>query len=229
MKHTRIGSRLLMAASFVENGNTVCDVGCDHGKLSLYLVKEQKAKQIIATDINKQPLEKAIKLFAENNLSEKGRFLLTDGLQNIENTQDITHIVIAGLGGETMANVLQAAPFVKKQKIDLVLVPAQSGSRIRKYLYENGFSILEEKTVSENKKFYTCIHARYTQDYKTPSIYECYIGKSEENKGESALGYFQMVLSQLEKQEKGQRIDLGKSDLLLQQAIKKVKTLLITS
>ncbi len=52
MNHQNIGSRLLMAASFVDCGKTVCDVGCDHGKLSLYLICSQKAQHIIATDIN---------------------------------------------------------------------------------------------------------------------------------------------------------------------------------
>ena len=74
MKNTNIGSRLLMAASFVQDGKTVCDVGCDHGKLSLYLIKEGKARRIIATDINAKPLQKAVDLFSRHGLSDKARF-----------------------------------------------------------------------------------------------------------------------------------------------------------
>ena len=131
---------MLMAASFVDNGGTVCDVGCDHGKLSLYLVQRGKARQIIATDINAQPLQKAVDLFASHDLSHTATFLLTDGLQGIENTEDITHVVIAGLGGHTMAQVIENAPFIKENKVQLVLLPAQSGYFVRKFLYENGYT-----------------------------------------------------------------------------------------
>lgn len=72
MKDTNLGSRLLMAASFVKNGDTVCDVGCDHGKLGLYLIQTGRAKKIIATDINIKPLNKAVKLFEENGFPTSG-------------------------------------------------------------------------------------------------------------------------------------------------------------
>ena len=113
-----------MAASLVCGGRTVCDVGCDHGKLSLYLVKSGKAENVIATDINKMPLQKAVDLFAEHGISEKAQFLLTDGLQGIEDTKDITHVVICGLGGDTMAQIIHNAPFIKENGVQLVLLPA---------------------------------------------------------------------------------------------------------
>lgn len=221
-----MGSRLLMAASFVDNGGTVCDVGCDHGKLALYLIQRGKAKKVIATDINRQPLQKAIDLFATYNLSHTAEFLLTDGLQGIENTADITHVVIAGLGGHTMESVLESAPFVKKQKTRLVLLPAQSGYRIRKYLYESGFEIEKEQTVSEKGKFYSCISAVYTGNIRTADIYDLYIGKSDDCTGEDAKGYFEMILSQLEKKRKGFEIDNGSENADLKKAINKIKYLL---
>lgn len=216
---------MLMAASFVDNGVTVCDVGCDHGKLSLYLIQKGKAKQIIATDINPQPLQKAIDLFAIHDLSHTAQFLLTDGLQGIENTENITHIVIAGLGGHTMAQVIENAPFIRKQNIQLVLLPAQSGYFIRKYLYENGFEILKEKTVSEKGKYYSCINAVYTGNIVKPDIYDIYIGKSRENCGADAAGYFEMILSQLEKKQKGFEIDTGAAKAEYARAIEKIKKL----
>ncbi len=217
---------MLMAASFVNNGNTVCDVGCDHGKLSLYLIQSGRAKNIIATDINRQPLQKAVTLFAQNDLSHTAQFLLTDGLQGLEDTKDISHVVIAGLGGHTMAQVIENAPFIKRQKTHLVLLPAQSGYFVRKYLYENGFEIITEKTVSEKGKFYSCINAVYTGKTLQPDIYDMYIGKSCENTGEAAKGYFEMILSQLEKKQKGFTIDKGQADRQFTQAIEKINHLI---
>ncbi len=221
-----MGSRLLMAASFVDNGDTVCDVGCDHGKLSLYLVQQGRAKNIIATDINKQPLQKAIDLFASRGLSHTAQFLHTDGLQGIEDTSPITHVVIAGLGGHTMEQVIDSAPFVKRQKTRLVLLPAQSGYQIRKYLYTNGFAIEKEQTVAEKGKYYSCISAVYTGQAHTPDIYDMYIGQSGKCTGPAATGYFEMVLSQLEKKRKGFEIDNGTRNAGYTAAIEKIKALL---
>ncbi len=217
---------MLMAASFVENGKTVCDVGCDHGKLSLYLIQSHKAEKIIATDINPQPLQKAVDLFSVNNLSHKAEFYLTDGLQNIENIVDISHVVIAGLGGHTMAQVIDNAPFIKNNKVQLVLLPAQSGYFVRKYLYENGFEITDEKTVAEKGKYYSCMSAVYTGESAEYNIYDLYIGKSDKNTDESAKGYFEMILSQLEKKQKGFEIDTGRGKEDYRLAIEKIKKLL---
>ncbi|MBQ8604637.1 MAG: SAM-dependent methyltransferase [Oscillospiraceae bacterium] len=226
MKDTNLGSRLLMAASFVDNGDTVCDVGCDHGKLSLYLVQRGKARQVIATDINSQPLQKAVDLFATHDLSHTATFLLTDGLQGIENTENITHVVIAGLGGHTMAQVIENAPFIKENRVQLVLLPAQSGYFVRRWLYENGFSINMEKTVTEKGKYYSCISAVYTGEVKQPDIYDMYIGESHTNTDSSAKGYFEMILSQLEKKHTGIMIDTGTADNGYADAVERIKQLI---
>lgn len=226
MKYENIGSRLLMAASLVSNGKTVCDVGCDHGKLSLYLVKSGRAERIIATDINKMPLQKAIDLFAEHGISDKAQFFLTDGLQNITDTADITHVVIAGLGGDTMAQIIENAPFIKDNKVQLVLLPAQSGDKIRHYLYTHGFDITSEHTVGENKKFYSVITAVYSGNVQQCDAYDCYIGSSESCEGEDAKGYFEMVLTRLGKKAKGLMIDTGSCPQDILDAIEKTKALI---
>ncbi len=203
MNYKKIGSRLLMAASFVENANTVCDVGCDHGKLSLYLIKENLAKKIIATDINQMPLQKAKDLFLKNDVIEKADFYLTDGLEGIKDISNITHIIIAGLGGHTMAHIIENAPFIKENKVELILLCAQSAFSIRHYLYKNGFEIIKEETVSENKKYYSCMKVVFNDVYTQDNIYNRFIGKSDKNTNKSAKGYFEMVKTQLTKKQKG--------------------------
>ena len=226
MKHENIGSRLLMAASLVCNGKTVCDVGCDHGKLSCYLIQSGKAEKVIATDINKMPLQKAIDLFAEKGISHKAEFYLTDGLQNITDTADITHVVIAGLGGDTMAQIIENAPFIRENAVRLVLLPAQSGDKIRQYLYTHGFDITSEHTVGENKKFYSAICAVYSGNVKECDAYDCYIGKSENCTDESAKGYFEMVLTRLGKKAKGLMIDTGSCPADITDAMEKTQQLI---
>ncbi len=215
-----------MAAGLVCGGKTVCDVGCDHGKLSLYLIKSGKAEKIIATDINKMPLQKAVDLFAENGVSDKAEFYLTDGLQGLTKTDDITHVVICGLGGDTIAQIIHNAPFIRENRVKLVLLPAQSGDKVRKFLYENGYSITGEHTVGENKKFYTAITAEYTGETVECDAYRCFIGESENCTGADAKGYFEMVLTRLEKKAKGLMIDTGNCPADITEAIEKVKKLI---
>jgi tRNA (adenine22-N1)-methyltransferase len=125
-----------------------------------------------------------------------------------------------------MEQVIESAPFVKAQKTRLVLLPAQSGYQIRKYLYENGFEIEKEQTVSEKGKYYSCISAVYTGVCHTPDIYDMYIGKSGECTGDDARGYFEMILSQLEKKRKGFEIDNGTHNAEFEKAIEKIRELL---
>lgn len=226
MKNISIGSRLLTAAGLVLGGKTVCDVGCDHGKLSLYLIQSGRAERIIATDINKMPLQKAVDLFGENGLSHKARFYLTDGLQDIGDTEDISHVVICGLGGDTMAQIIDKAPFIKHNKVKLVLLPAQSGNKIRRYLYDNGFEITGETTVSENKKFYSAICARYTGVKTEYTDFDCFVGKSRYCTDDSAKGYFEMLHTQLEKRRKGSIIDTGECPEGIADAIEQLEKLL---
>lgn len=226
MENINIGSRLLMAASFIENGNVVCDVGCDHGKLSLYLIKNAIAKHIIATDINPKPLQKAIDLFQQNGLSEKAEFFCTDGLQNISDTNGITHVVIAGMGGGNMAQIIENAPFIKENRVKLVLLPAQKGYMVREFLYQNGYEILKERTVAENGKHYTCIEAVYSGNKKERSIFDIYIGKSYENTGSSALGYFNLVFGRLKNKYAGLKIETGKEAPDYIVALEKIQSLI---
>lgn len=226
MKDKSIGSRLLTAAGLVSNGKTVCDVGCDHGKLSLYLIQSGRAEKVIATDINKMPLQKAIDLFAQHGLSHRAQFYLTDGLQNITHTDDITHVVICGLGGDTMAQIIENAPFIKQNKVRLVLIPAQSGNKIRQYLYDSGFDITGETTVGENKKFYSAICAEYTGEKQQYTDFDCFIGKSRYCTDNSAKGYFEMVHTQLKKREKGFVIDTGSCPEGIADAIARIEILL---
>ena len=125
-----------------------------------------------------------------------------------------------------MEQVIESAPFVKEQKTRLVLLPAQSGYQIRKYLYTHGFEIEREQTVSEKGKYYSCISAIYTGTQYQPDIYDMYIGKSHECTGADATGYFSMVLSQLEKKRKGFEIDNGTPSAEYTAAREKIKALI---
>ena len=91
--------RLKLAASFVRPQAVFADVGCDHGRLSVYLMQQCGANSGYACDIRPQPLEKARQLIAKKGLEQQVTPVLTDGLQGM-GQKGITDVVIAGIGGE---------------------------------------------------------------------------------------------------------------------------------
>lgn len=140
--------RLKTIASFVEKNDTVVDVGCDHGYLSIYLKKYNLCKDVIATDISANALQFAIHNIKKANL--KIKTIVSDGLNDVNDCFDT--IVIAGMGTHTIKHILNSPKILKIKKIiiqsnnDLVL--------LRKILNDIGFRLYKNKIVLENGKYY---------------------------------------------------------------------------
>src|SRR5690625_4222163 len=85
---------------FNENNDYLLDIGTDHG----YLIKDAflkgKIKNAIATDINEEPLNNAKRNLKDFNV----KYILTDGFKKIN--EDYNTVVIAGMGGNLISNIL---------------------------------------------------------------------------------------------------------------------------
>lgn len=147
--------RLLACAAFVK-GEKVCDVGTDHGYLAAELLLSGKCRKAIAADINEKPLASARATLEKNGLLDRAEVVLSDGLKNIS-PDGVTDIVIAGMGGELISNILSCADWLNG--INLVLQPMTQAAYLRRWLAEHGFGIAAEKAVSEGKHIYTVINA----------------------------------------------------------------------
>ena len=205
MNELDIGARLGVAASLIENGETVRDIGCDHGKLGRYLLESGKAKRIIATDINEKPLRKAVRLFDERGLSDKALFFQTDGLQGVEDDGSLTHAVIAGVGGNTAAKIISDSGIFKKKGLKIILIPAQKEEEIKLFLLESGYEITSEVAAEENGKYYDCILATYTGEEYSHDAFDLFIGHiaDEEHVNPATAGYLRKRAGQLENILKG--------------------------
>ena len=194
MNQIDIGSRLSAAASCVEGGRTVWDVGCDHGKLSLYLIQTGRAKRIIATDINEKPLQKAVDLFRSHSLEDRAVFFTADGLDNAPEGEDISHIVIAGMGGNTIASILSSSDLPERCGATLVLLPAQREETLRQFLFGGGYRILSEEAVEENGKYYVCLTCVYDGVKRIADLLTIFAGQPA---GSAAVGYLEKRLGQM--------------------------------
>ena len=147
-----LSPRLQTCCSFVHNGDRVADIGCDHGYLGIYLLKNGIARSVIASDINKGPLESAIRNSEKFGVRDKMSFYLSDGVRNIPREFDT--LVCAGMGGDTMISILEAAPWLKDSQYRLVLQCQSKNGTLRRYLTDNGWKILQEQIVKDGKFLY---------------------------------------------------------------------------
>ena len=192
-----LSRRLLLIASLVPKGARVCDIGTDHARLPIYLIKEKKAKHVIATDIRPMPLENAKK-----NVEFSGvtgiELRLCDGLSAVSK-EEIDTVIIAGIGGEVISGIISRAEPLREQPYPLlILQPTTSPEALRRYLYENGFEILTETALKENGKLYSVITACFTGEAKKMPEHFYYTGKVDANTKDGYL-YIQKQYIRLKK------------------------------
>ncbi len=154
-----LSPRLEMTASLVPSGARLADVGTDHAYLPAALLLEGRIPSAIASDLRRGPLERARETAAAFDLKEKISFRLCDGLSGV-GPEEVDAIVIAGMGGETIAAILAAAPWTRERVVSLILQPMSSMSDLRAWLGQNGYDILEERLAREGDSLYTALSVR---------------------------------------------------------------------
>lgn len=140
-----LSKRLNAVASFVPKGAQAIDIGCDHGYLGIYLVKENLVKSIILTDIKESALNQAKKNILKAKLDIKT--ILTNGLENV-NTNDLDTIIISGMGTKTIIDILNTGCLERIE--NLVLSSNNNLYELRDYVESMGFYLQDEVTVLEH-------------------------------------------------------------------------------
>ena len=154
-----ISNRLLLCAQLVPPGSRVADIGTDHGYLAVYLLREGLCPFVTAADLREQPLQKARENAARFGVSARMRFLLSDGLCALPRDAADT-IVMAGMGGDLIVRILEAAPWVCSSRYTLVLQPQSAGQALRQYLSAHGFLIEREALAKDGHFLYTVLRAK---------------------------------------------------------------------
>ena len=175
MYSPKLSKRLLAAADFVRPSSFIADIGSDHAYLPIYLSTLGKIRGAVASDINEGPVARAKINVASAHLQRKIATVLTDGLSGID-AYAPDDIFICGMGGELIASIIGAAPWTKDKKIRLILQPMTHAEKLRDFLNSEGFSIIGEKIVKEDK-LYTVICAEYSGNTEEYSKIELIFGK----------------------------------------------------
>ena len=185
MNTVKLGNRLTAAAGFCRKGSFIADVGTDHAHLPIYLYQKGIISGAVASDINEGPIERARINIRAHRLSDKIDTVLCDGLSKLESYSP-NDVFILGMGGELIAKIIDNAPFVKNRDIRLVLQPMTHWEILRKYLVENGFSIVDEALVKEDR-IYRIIVAEYCGNCEEYSEVELILGKRNIEKKDPLL------------------------------------------
>lgn len=207
------GARLLKATNMVRQDSIVADIGCDHGKLAVYLVLSGVAKKVIAADVRPLPLSKAKALVKQTGCSDKIECRLGDGLA-VLHENEVSDIVIAGMSGETMAQILERAPWVQNEKLNFVFVPATHAEKLREWLYASGFVLVREEPVQENGRVYSVMQAKYTgekQENLPQFFYE--FGFLPQSESPEAKKYILHHLHHLQNMRKGNLAEKERQEL----------------
>ena len=144
---------------YLRQGKVLADVGSDHAHLPIYVCRNGICPRAIASDINRGPVENARRNIAAAGLGDRITAICTPGLDGIAQyaPEDIT---IFGMGGELIVSIIDAAPWTRDPAIRLVLQPMSHAEILRAYLLENGFFIVDQTLVKE-EKVYQIICAEY--------------------------------------------------------------------
>ncbi len=170
-----LGRRLSSAGELVRRGAVFADIGTDHAHLPIFLLSEGIIERAVCSDINKGPLESARRNACEAGLSDKIEFILTDGARELCG-MGITDYAICGMGGELIADIIEAAPHLKSFDVVLILQPMTKQNQLRKYLYSSGFSVITETYSSEGNRHYVTMFVRYTGEKRDISEAEAEMG-----------------------------------------------------
>ena len=139
----KLSKRLQTIADFVKKNSVVADIGTDHAHIPIYLIENKIIDKAYACDINKGPLEKAKENIENFGVSKNIVLRLSNGLDKMSNKEADT-IIIAGMGGELIIDILERGKSFFDKKNTFILSPHTKTDEVRDYLLRKGFEILKE-------------------------------------------------------------------------------------
>lgn len=157
----KLDNRLNHIIEMCKYSDIIIDIGCDHGYISIGLIQKNKCRKCYAIDINDGPLKNAQLNINLCGLDNKIKCIKSNGFDFLnENVDiDINNIssVIAGMGGVTIANILEQNS-KKVNNMDYILIQPNSYPRdIRKFLNNNKIHIETEDIIFSKGVYYEYI------------------------------------------------------------------------
>lgn len=148
-----LSARMEALTGMVSKGNRVCDVGCDHGWVSIYLVQQGISPHVLAMDVRQGPLSRAQEHIRQQGLEAYIETRLSDGVTALE-TGEADTMICAGMGGRLMQRILEDGREKLTAMRELILQPQSEIAAFRAYLRCAGYVTVAEDIVYEDGKYY---------------------------------------------------------------------------
>lgn len=174
--------RLLDIISLIDKNKKVIDIGTDHGLVPLYLAKNGISKEILATDISEKSLDK-LRGVLDSDTEKIIKTKVTDGFKGI-NKDEGQVAIIAGMGANTIIDIIEESMDFAQNLDYMILASNINTEKLRLFLVENDFEIMNDFLSFENKKYYDIIKTRFAEASPL-NLSETYYGKDDiENKSQ---------------------------------------------
>lgn len=192
----------MLCGEFVRNGTTVADIGTDHAYLPVWLCLTGKITSAVASDINPEPLKRGRLTVEKYHVAHCVELRLGSGLDHIA-PEEADDIIIAGMGGELICDIIQNCRWLKDPAKHLILQPMTKPEVLTRYLYDNGFTVKQQKTCIAEKKVYTVLLAVYTGITITLDEHLYYRGKLDPKTSMTDRLFLEQQIKLLKNKAKG--------------------------
>ncbi len=167
--------RLQAVADMVGECKTLADIGTDHAYLPVHLLKTGSIQRAIASDIRQGPIARAQSTIERYHETDRIETRLGAGM-TILRTDEADTVVIAGMGGILIANILQESEDLLTENTNLILQPMTAMRELREYLSSHNFRIVQEVLAKEENKLYHVMKVTRGTELVT-DLTELYLGK----------------------------------------------------
>lgn len=161
MSNSELDKRLRLCADFVRKGAKLADVGTDHAYLPIWLCNTKKCPCAVAADIKEGPLARGKKAIEDAGLQNVITTRLCSGLDKIS-SDECNDIVIAGMGGEMISQIIESCSFSKDGSKHFILQPMTRSEMLVQWLVQNGYRIIKQDCCVAAKKCYTVLLVTYS-------------------------------------------------------------------
>ncbi len=162
-----LDKRMVAVLKLMAPSEEAVDVGADHGWVSAAILERGLARRVTACDISAPSLEKAKRLARQRGLEEQMRFLVANGFSGYAPVGSFC-AVIAGMGGELIADILSRGGETPRKALRLVMQPMGGAAELRAWLLQNGYAILDETVIRQGQRFYQLIAAGWRGGRSAP-------------------------------------------------------------
>ena len=214
-----LSPRLIKVRDFVDC-KRVADIGCDHGKLVEDLFRQDMIDYAFVSDISKPSVTKAVELLTKNNRNFD--YAVGDGLEKIEEKHNVEQVIISGMGGLEIIKILDNNHLNISK---FVLQPQNNEIKLKMWLIENNFEILNDLIVKDKHIYYNVIKVQSAKKVKKQKPFNLKFGKDNFNGNEDFYKYLMFLKSQYEKRlfamPKEKQKEVKKELKLVNKAVKK--------